>query len=88
MNERLYLVYTPAYDPDANRIKMLLFRSLKLQNILASIEGSKRNKRRVRIAARHHQLGGSGATIQYVLPRRLRSVRYYKQVNIPIAMEK
>jgi DDE superfamily endonuclease len=31
--------------------------------------------------ARRHRQGGSGATTQYVLPRRIRSVRYYKRVG-------
>jgi hypothetical protein len=49
------------------------------------IWGGKRHARRDRAYARRHRQGGSGATTQYVLPRRIRSVRYYKQVDIPVA---
>lgn len=45
----------------------------------------KRHARRDRAYARRHRQGGSGATTQYVLPRRIRSVRYYKQVSNAIA---
>jgi len=43
--------------------------------------GGKRHARRDRAYARRHRQGGSGATTQYVLPRRIRSVRYYRQVG-------
>jgi transposase len=49
------------------------------------IWGGKRHTRRDRAYARRHRQGGSGATTQYVLPRRIRSVRYYKQVGNAIA---
>ncbi len=42
--------------------------------------GGKRHARRNRACARRHRLGGSGATTRYVLPRRIRSVRYYKRI--------
>ena len=45
------------------------------------IWGGKRHARRDRAYARRHRLGGSGATTQYVLPRRIRSVRYYRRVG-------
>jgi transposase len=44
------------------------------------IWGGKRHARRDRAYARRHRLGGSGATTRYVLPQRIRSVRYYKRV--------
>jgi len=43
------------------------------------------NTRRDRAYARRHRQVGSGATTQYVLPRRIRSVRYYKRVGNAIA---
>src|SRR5512135_243882 len=43
--------------------------------------GGKRHARRDRAYARRHRQAGSGATTQYVLPRRIRSVRYYKRVG-------
>ena len=43
------------------------------------IWGGKRHARRDRAYARRHRLGGSGATTRYVLPQRIRSVRYYKR---------
>jgi transposase len=43
------------------------------------IWGGKRHARRDRAYARRHRLGGSGATTRYVLPKRIRSVRYYKR---------
>jgi len=43
------------------------------------IWGGKRHARRDRAYARRHRLGGSGATTTYALPRRIRSVRYYKR---------
>lgn len=49
------------------------------------IWGGKRHARRDRTYARRHRQGGSGATTQYVLPRRIRSVRYYKRVSNAIA---
>ena len=52
------------------------------------IWGGKRHGRRDRAAARRHRLAGSGATTQYVLPRRIRSVRYYKRVDNAIAIDK
>ena len=52
------------------------------------IWGGKRHARRDRAAARLHRLGGSGATTQYVLPRRIRSVRYYKRVDNAIVIDK
>lgn len=45
------------------------------------IWGGKRHARRDRAYARRHRQGGSGATTQYVVPRRIRSVRYYRQVG-------
>ena len=45
------------------------------------IWGGKRHARRDRAYARRHRQGGSGATTQYVLPRRIRSVRYYRHVS-------
>ncbi|WP_220197991.1 transposase [Ktedonospora formicarum] len=42
--------------------------------------GGKRHARRDRAYARRHRLGGSGATPLYVLPQRIRSVRFYKHV--------
>lgn len=44
------------------------------------IWGGKRQTRRDRAYARRHRQGGSGATTQYGLPRRIRSVRYYQRV--------
>src|SRR6266702_2363278 len=44
------------------------------------IWGGKRHARRDRAYARRHRLAGSGATTIYALPRRIRSVRYYKRV--------
>jgi len=41
--------------------------------------GGKRHARRDRAYARRHRLGGSGATTTYVLPRRIRSVHFYKR---------
>jgi transposase len=52
------------------------------------IWGGKRHARRDRAAARRHRLGGSGATTQYVLPGRIRSVRYYKRVDNAIVIDK
>ena len=49
------------------------------------IWGGKRHARRDRAYARRHRQGGSGATTQYVLPRRIRSVRYYKRVGNAVA---
>ena len=49
------------------------------------IWGGKRHARRDRAYARRHRQGGSGATTQYVLPRRIRSVRYYRRVDNAIA---
>ena len=43
------------------------------------IWGGKRHARRDRAYARRHRLGGSGATTVYAVPRRIRSVRYYKR---------
>ena len=43
------------------------------------IWGGKRHARRDRAYARRHRLGGSGAATRYVLPQRIRSVRYYKR---------
>src|SRR6266702_8923885 len=43
------------------------------------IWGGKRHARRDRAYARRHRMGGSGATTAYVMPRRIRSVRYYKK---------
>jgi transposase len=48
----------------------------------------KRHARRDRAYARRHRQGGSGATTQYVLPRRIRSVRYYKRVDNAVAKGK
>lgn len=45
------------------------------------IWGGKWHARRDRAYARRHRRGGSGATMQYVLPRRIRSVRYYRHVS-------
>lgn len=45
------------------------------------IWGGKRHARRDRAYARRHRQGGSGATTQYVVPRRVRSVRYYRHVG-------
>jgi hypothetical protein len=45
------------------------------------IWAGKRHARRDRAYARRHRQGGSGATTQYVLPRRIRSVRYYRHVG-------
>ncbi len=45
------------------------------------IWGGKRHARRDRAYARRHRLGGSGATTQYVVPRRIRSVRFYRRVD-------
>ncbi len=44
------------------------------------IWGGKRHARRDRAYARRHRLAGSGATTTYTVPRRIRSVRYYKRV--------
>ena len=52
------------------------------------IWGCRRHARRDRAAARRHRLGGSGATTQHALPRRIRSVRYYKRVDNAIAIGK
>jgi transposase len=52
------------------------------------IWGGKRHARRDRAYARRHRQGGSGAMTQYVLPRRIRSVRYYKRVGNAIAYGK
>jgi transposase len=52
------------------------------------IWGGKRHTRRDRAYARRHRQGGSGATTQYVLPRRIRSVRYYRRVGNTIAKGK
>jgi hypothetical protein len=41
--------------------------------------GGKRHARRDCAYARRHRLGGSGATTTYAVPRRIRSVRYYKR---------
>jgi transposase len=41
--------------------------------------GGKRHARRDRAYARRHRVGGSGATAAYLIPRRLRSVRYYRR---------
>ena len=43
------------------------------------IWGGKRHARRDRAYARRHCVGGSGATTTYAVPRRIRSVRYYKR---------
>jgi hypothetical protein len=43
------------------------------------IWGGKRHARRDRAYARRHRLAGSGATTTYTVPRRIRSVRYYKR---------
>jgi transposase len=43
------------------------------------IWGGKRHARRDRAYARRHRVGGSGATAAYVIPRRLRSVHYYRR---------
>ncbi len=43
------------------------------------IWGGKRHARRDRAYARRHRLAGSGATTTYAVPRRIRSVRYYKR---------
>ncbi len=43
------------------------------------IWGGKRHAQRDRAYARRHRLGGSGATTTYAIPRRIRSVRYYKR---------
>ena len=43
------------------------------------IWGGKRHARRDRAYARRHRVGGSGATTAYVVPRRIRSVRYYRR---------
>jgi transposase len=42
--------------------------------------GGKRHARRDRAYARRHRVGGSGATTSYAIPRRIRSVRYYRRV--------
>jgi hypothetical protein len=47
--------------------------------------GGRRHARRDRAYARRHRQGGSGATTHIVLPRRIRSVRYYKRVGNTIA---
>ena len=44
------------------------------------IWGGKRHARRDRAYARRHRLGGSGAMTRYILPQRIRSVRYYRKV--------
>ncbi len=49
------------------------------------IWAGKRHARRDRAYARRHRQAGSGATTQYLLPRRIRSVRYYKHVGNAIA---
>ncbi len=43
------------------------------------IWGGKRHARRDRAYARRHRVGGSGATAACIIPRRLRSVRYYRR---------
>ena len=43
------------------------------------IWGGKRHARRDRAYARRHRVEGSGATTAYVVPRRIRSVRYYRR---------
>jgi len=43
------------------------------------IWGGKRHARRDRAYARRHRLGGSGATTTYAVPRRVRSVHFYKR---------
>src|SRR5450755_1465153 len=43
------------------------------------IWGGKRHARRDRAYARRHRMGGSGATTASVVPRRIRSVRYYRR---------
>lgn len=45
------------------------------------IWGGKRHARRDRAYARRHRLGGSGATTQYVVPQRIRSVRFYQPAS-------
>jgi hypothetical protein len=50
--------------------------------------GGKWKARRDRASARRQRQGGSGATTRYVLPRRIRSVRYYKRVDIPVVYGK
>ena len=45
------------------------------------IWGDKRHARRDRAYARRHRLGGSGATSQYVVPRRMRSVHFYRRIG-------
>lgn len=48
------------------------------------IWGGKRHARRDRAYTRRHRQGGSGATTHYVVPRRIRSVHYYRQVGNPM----
>ena len=43
------------------------------------IWGGKRHARRDRAYARRHRVGGSGATAAFVIPRRIRSVHYYRK---------
>jgi len=43
------------------------------------IWGGKRHARRDRAYARRHRVGGSAATTASVVPRRIRSVRYYRR---------
>jgi hypothetical protein len=52
------------------------------------IWGGKRHARRDRAYARRHRQGGSGATTQYVLPRRIRSVRYSRYIGNTIGVGK
>jgi len=52
------------------------------------IWGGKRHARRDRAYARRHRQGGSGATTRYVLPRRILSIRYYRQVGNAFAKGK
>ncbi len=52
------------------------------------IWGGKRHARCGWAYAPRHRQDGLGATTQYVLPRRIRSVRYYKQVGNPVENDK
>lgn len=45
------------------------------------IWGGKRHARRDRAYAGRHRVGGSGATTIYAVPRRIRSVRYYRRAG-------
>jgi hypothetical protein len=47
-----------------------------------------RHARRNRAYARQHRIGGSGATTQFVLPQRIRSVRSNKKVDNAVAQGK